>query len=71
MKKKNRCKGWGIINLRIYINNNFLLVSVIFFIEDLGSTNGTFVNGTKIDGRVKLSVNDEVRLGNIVFKVID
>ena len=50
---------------KIYTKNN------IFFIEDLGSTNGTFVNGTKIDGRVKLSVNDEVRLGNIVFKVID
>lgn len=50
---------------KIYIKNN------IFYLEDLGSTNGTFVNGQKIQGRIKLNVNDQIRLGNIVFKVID
>lgn len=42
-----------------------------FYLEDLGSTNGTFVNDTKIQGKVRLKVDDEVRLGSTVFKVID
>ena len=32
-------------------------------IEDLGSTNGTFVNGERIDQRRRLSDGDEVRIG--------
>jgi pSer/pThr/pTyr-binding forkhead associated (FHA) protein len=31
------------------------------FIEDLKSTNGTFVNGTRIDARMRLAPNDKVR----------
>lgn len=50
---------------KIFIKNNS------FYIEDLESTNGTFVNEKRIDDRVKLEVNDEIRLGNIIFKVID
>lgn len=50
---------------KLYTRNN------VFFIEDVGSTNGTFVNGSKIEGRIKLNINDEIRLGNIVLKVID
>jgi hypothetical protein len=34
------------------------------FIEDLGSTNGTFVNGRQIDGPVRLEVGDTVRIGD-------
>lgn len=50
---------------KVYTRNN------TFFIEDIGSTNGTFVNGKKIEGRIRLNINDEIRLGNIVLKVID
>lgn len=50
---------------RIIIKNN------VFYIEDLQSTNGTFINGEKIEGRAKIEVNDEIKLGNVVFKVID
>jgi pSer/pThr/pTyr-binding forkhead associated (FHA) protein len=32
-------------------------------IEDLGSTNGTFVNGIKVDGPRKLAPGDVVRVG--------
>ncbi len=34
-----------------------------FVLEDLGSRNGTFVNQQRIDGRVKLNHNDEIRFG--------
>lgn len=34
-----------------------------FAIEDLGSSNGTFVNGARISGLVPLSPNDEIRIG--------
>jgi predicted component of type VI protein secretion system len=38
-------------------------------IEDLGSTNGTFVNDRKVEGVQPLSDGDELRLGNTVFRV--
>src|ERR1700676_829011 len=31
------------------------------WVQDLGSTNGTFVNDKRIDGKVKLNSNDKVR----------
>ncbi|HHW07958.1 MAG TPA: FHA domain-containing protein [Clostridia bacterium] len=36
---------------------------------DLGSTNGTFVNGKKVKGKVKLKPEDSVIIGGILFKV--
>lgn len=42
-----------------------------FYLEDLGSTNGTYVNDNKIQGRIRLKVEDEIRLGSTIFKVID
>jgi predicted component of type VI protein secretion system len=38
-------------------------------IEDLGSTNGTFVNGQRISGIVGIGEGDEVKCGNTVMKV--
>jgi hypothetical protein len=38
-------------------------------IEDLGSRNGTFVNGTRIQGPVRLAPGDRVRLGATTFTV--
>lgn len=49
---------------RLVIKNNVL------YIEDLNSTNGTFVNSKKIEGRVKLFINDEVKIGTTTFKVL-
>lgn len=40
------------------------------FIEDAGSTNGTFVNGEKIPGRVQLHEGDRVLVGTSIIKVI-
>lgn len=39
-----------------------------YFIEDLGSTNGTFVNGRRIEEQTQIKVHDEIRLGETVFR---
>lgn len=39
-----------------------------FFIEDLGSTNGTTVNGRTIDGPTQLKVRDEVVFGDTTLR---
>ncbi|GFN24013.1 MAG: FHA domain-containing protein [Thermoanaerobacteraceae bacterium] len=38
-------------------------------IRDLGSTNGTYVNGKRITGPVDLAPGDEVRIGGVIFEV--
>ncbi|WP_086931215.1 FHA domain-containing protein [Agarilytica rhodophyticola] len=45
--------------------------TVEYFIEDLNSTNGTSVNGEKIEGRVQLHHSDEVTIAWNTFKFID
>jgi hypothetical protein len=39
-----------------------------FYVEDLGSTNGTFVNEQRITGDSQLRVRDELRLGQTVLR---
>jgi hypothetical protein len=39
-------------------------------LEDLASTNGTVVNGTRIHSRVRLSSGDEITLGDTRLKVV-
>lgn len=50
------------MHARVFPNGHF------FFIEDLGSTNGTFVNGRRIEAQTQLKVHDEIRLGETVFR---
>jgi pSer/pThr/pTyr-binding forkhead associated (FHA) protein len=38
-------------------------------VEDLGSTNGTFVNGARISGSKQLAGGDKVRIGTTVFEL--
>ena len=40
------------------------------FIEDLNSTNGTYLNEKKINGKIKLSNKDEIKIGSVVFKIL-
>jgi pSer/pThr/pTyr-binding forkhead associated (FHA) protein len=42
-----------------------------FYLEDLGSTNGTFINDEKIHGKTRLHHNDVIRLAWNKFKFID
>jgi hypothetical protein len=39
------------------------------FVEDLGSTNGTYVNGQKLTGTVLVKRGDLVRIGSTVLEV--
>lgn len=38
-------------------------------VEDLGSTNGTFVNGERLTGKREISAGDKVRIGTTVIEV--
>ena len=49
---------------RIYVKDNTIIL------EDLNSTNGTFVNEQKVIGKIRVGVNDSIRLGSTVFKII-
>lgn len=40
------------------------------FIQDLGSTNGTFVNGEKVAGRAQLHEGDRILVGTSIIKVV-
>ncbi len=40
------------------------------FLEDLGSTNGTFVNGERLDAPVRLRKGDRVQFGNTLADVV-
>ena len=39
-------------------------------VEDLGSTNGTFVNDQRISGIAELAPGDRVRFGNTVWRLV-
>ena len=39
-------------------------------VEDLGSTNGTYVNGRKVDNPVAVKPGDKVKVGATVFEVV-
>jgi pSer/pThr/pTyr-binding forkhead associated (FHA) protein len=38
-------------------------------VEDLGSRNGTWVNGARVSGTIRLAPGDRVRLGETLFEV--
>jgi pSer/pThr/pTyr-binding forkhead associated (FHA) protein len=39
-----------------------------FVIEDCGSTNGTFLNGRRIEGQVELTYGDRITLGSTIVR---
>jgi len=48
----------------------FLMMNNDLYIEDLGSANGTFVNGKIIKGQVHLHPGDKVALPDAIFQVV-
>lgn len=49
---------------KLYTKNNNL------YVEDLNSTNGVYVNNEKIEEKSKLDVEDEVKVGSAIFRVL-
>lgn len=41
-----------------------------FYVEDLGSTNGTWLNRAKVTGPLELQRGDQLQIGNTVFEVV-
>jgi pSer/pThr/pTyr-binding forkhead associated (FHA) protein len=39
-----------------------------YYLEDLNSTNGTFLNGEELHGEAELSDLDEIRIGDTEFR---
>ena len=51
-----------------HMHARLLRRGAFFYVEDLGSTNGTFVNDQRITGDAQLRVHDELRLGETVLR---
>lgn len=51
------------LHARIYRDSGLL------YIDDLGSTNGTFVNGRRIDKATALAVGDSIQIGQTIIEV--
>lgn len=65
------------VNSTIYVEDDFASATHAmltfrgraWFIEDQGSTNGTYVNGHRIDRPVALSYGDEVTIGRVRMRL--
>lgn len=53
------------------VPNTYLEDTVDYYITDSDSTNGTFVNDIRIEGRQRLNSNDLVRVGWNEFRFVD
>jgi pSer/pThr/pTyr-binding forkhead associated (FHA) protein len=51
------------VHTRIFIRDGSL------FVEDLGSTNGTWVNGSRAVGQMPARLGDRIQVGNVVMEV--
>ncbi|MFN7151503.1 MAG: FHA domain-containing protein [Microthrixaceae bacterium] len=51
------------VHCRIFIRDGAV------FVEDLGSTNGTWVNGSRAVGQMPARLGDRVQIGNVVMEV--
>ncbi len=58
--------GAGYVSAR---HARFSLMGTNLFVEDLGSTNGTAVNGQLINAPVSLNNNDVVNVGDVSIRV--
>lgn len=68
-----RKEGNSIVLTDKFVSSNHARIYVkdsIIILEDLNSTNGTFVNDQRVTGKIRLGVNDSIRLGSTVFKII-
>jgi pSer/pThr/pTyr-binding forkhead associated (FHA) protein len=68
-----RATSFGQFENDVEISRKHLLIKLNdhgeVFVEDQGSTNGTYLNGAKIKGMHPLTATDTIRLGSIEVKV--
>ena len=67
-----RSPGADIVVAASYVSGRhaqFRLMGQNLFVEDLGSTNGTFVNGNRISAPAALKNNDVVSVGDVSIRV--
>ena len=67
-----RSPGADIVIAAEYVSGRharFSLLDDVLTIEDLGSTNGTFVNAVRIEMPVTLSNNDLVTIGDVTLRI--
>ncbi len=67
-----RSPGSDIVIAASYVSGRhaqFKLMGKNLFVEDLGSTNGTAVNGNEITAPVALKNNDVVNVGDVYIRV--
>jgi len=68
-----RASSFGKFDQDPELSRKHLLVKINdageLFIEDLGSTNGSFLNGKKISGLHPIKSKDEVRIGTCILKI--
>jgi pSer/pThr/pTyr-binding forkhead associated (FHA) protein len=65
------------VNNTIYVEDDFVSTNHAmltfrghsWFVEDQGSTNGTYVNGHRIDRPVALSYGDEITIGRVRMRL--
>ena len=68
-----RKDGNSIVLLDQHVSGNHAEIIVRnnkVYLEDLHSTNGTFLNGKRIRGKVQLSNKDEITIGKSIFKIV-
>ena len=68
-----RKDGNAIVLLDQHVSGNHAEIIVRnnkVYLEDLHSTNGTFLNGKRISGKVQLSNKDEITIGKSIFKIV-
>ena len=68
-----RKDGNSIVLLDQHVSGNHAEIIVRnnkVYLEDLHSTNGTFLNGKRISGKVQLSNKDEITIGKLIFKIV-
>ncbi len=51
------------VHARIFVRDGSV------FVEDLGSTNGTWVNGARVVGQMPARLGDRIRVGNVGMEV--
>ena len=68
-----RKDGNSIVLLDQHVSGNHAEIIVRnnkVYLEDLHSTNGTFLNGKRISVKVQLSNKDEITIGKSIFKIV-